>query len=916
MLRIHQQTSVDAAKTYLTTADYYSQGDQTIGLWGGKGASMLGLSGTIEKADWDALCENRHPETGAKLTQRQKSNRRVGWDFNWNVPKSVSVVQALTGDDRLKEAVREAASETMLDVEADVKTRVSIGKGKTTRVTGNLVWGEYLHLESRPVKGVCDPNLHVHSFVMNSTFDPVEQKWKALDLSDVKRDAPFYEAMFHNRLAKKVQDLGYAVERTNERWELAGIPKAMRDKFSKRTQEIEAKAKKKGIVDAKAKGELGAKTRAGKQELSLTPDELREDWRSRLSLDEGHLLHQVAGQSHPVEWQSGLAEIAVAHAIKHCFERKSVISEKRLLAEALRFGVGQVTLADVKQEMNSQGVLVREHRGQRMATTAAILAEESRMLRFAREGRGACDPLVGTNQKLERTWLNTDQQKAVRHLWETSDRVAVIRGAAGVGKTTLLQEAVAGIEQHGKKVYVFAPTAEASRVVLRDEGFKDAETLARLLIDPEMQRAVQDQVILIDEVSLVSSRQMAQVFDLAESAHARVILLGDRQQHGSVERGAVLRLLETEAGIRPAEVLEIQRQKETYKQAVRYLSEGYTAEGFAYLDAMNWIKEDSMEKGHQQLATDYVAAIRAGTRMQRLLMVNPTKTQKHRHTLAVRAELQKEMKRLLVISPTHAQGHLLTQALRDELRKEGFLGTQEHEVAILRNANLTVAERGDRVQLQAGDVLQYHQNAQGHHSGERLVVQEGMSLPLDQAERYQVYRQDSIRLAEGDLIRITKGGTVGKHRLNNGDVFQLKGFTPAGHLQLSNGWVLDKSFGHIDYGLVNTSQKSQGKTVDRAFVAIAEQSLPAVSQESFYVSASRAKHQVTVYTDNKDALQEAIQKSDPRLTATELLGMPGRRLEHNKAQRFHRLRRFYRALVDRSSTVNTRNQQREVAYDR
>lgn len=890
MLRIRQQTSVDAAKSYYSTADYYSQGEQTIGRWGGKGAAMLGLAGTIQQQDWDALCENRHPETGARLTQRQKDNRRVGWDFNWNVPKSLSVVQALTGDERLKEAVSEAAHETMLDVEADVKTRVSVGKGKTARLTGNLLWGEYLHLESRPVNGICDPNCHVHAFVMNSTFDPVEHKWKALDLRDVKRDAPYYEAMFHNRLAKKVQDLGYAIERTKERWELVGISKAMRDKYSKRTKEIEEKASELGIIDPKAKEKLGAMTRAGKKELKLTPDELRQEWRSRLNLDEEHLLHQVAGQGYPVVWLPGLAKQALAHAIEHCFERKSVISEKRLLAEALRYGVGQVTLDEMNQEMHKQGVLVREHRGQRMATTAAILAEESRMLRFAREGRGACTPLVGTDQKLERTWLNADQQKAVRHLWETTDRVAVIRGAAGVGKTTLLQEAVAGIEQHGKKVFVFAPTAEASRKVLRNEGFKNAETLARLLIDPELQRAVKNQVILIDEVSLVSSRQMAQVFDIAEHANARVIMLGDRQQHGSVERGAVLRLLETEAGIKPAEVLEIQRQKDQYKEAVRYLSEGYTAKGFAKLDEMKWIKENPSDQRYQQLAADYVAALQAGTPFQRLL----------------------------VISPTHVEGHVVNEALRAELRKEGLIGKRDREVAVLRNANLTVAERSDRVQLQEGDLLQYHQNGKGHRSGERLVVHEGVALPLDQAERYQVFRQDSICLTEGDLIRITKGGTtlVGKHRLNNGDVFQLKGFDKAGNLVLSNGWILDKSFGHIDHGRVQTSHSSQGKTVDQAFVAIAEQSLPAVSQESFYVSASRAKHQVTVYTDNKEALREAIQKSDPRLTATELLVKHKHKPERQKSQRLQRLRRLYRTLVDRTSSLKARNQQREIANER
>ena len=57
----------------------------------------------------------------------------------------------------------------------------------------------------------------------------------------------------------------------------------------------------------------------------------------------------------------------------------------------------------------------------------------------------------------------------------------MIRGAAGVGKTTLLKEAVSGLEQSGHKVCAFAPSADASRGTLRSEGFASANTLARRL---------------------------------------------------------------------------------------------------------------------------------------------------------------------------------------------------------------------------------------------------------------------------------------------------------------------------------------------------------------------------------------------------------------------------------------------------
>ena len=55
------------------------------------------------------------------------------------------------------------------------------------------------------------------------------------------------------------------------------------------------------------------------------------------------------------------------------------------------------------------------------------------------------------------------------------DKVTALRGGAGTGKTRMMQSTVA-IEATGKKVYTFAPSAEASRGVLASEGFKNAET--------------------------------------------------------------------------------------------------------------------------------------------------------------------------------------------------------------------------------------------------------------------------------------------------------------------------------------------------------------------------------------------------------------------------------------------------------
>src|ERR1700726_2611820 len=95
MIRITQQDSAGAAKRYYATADYYSEGQELVGSWGGKGAARLGLEGTVDKLSFERLCDNLDPTTGKKLTVRTRSERTVGYDFTFSVPKSVSLLYAM-----------------------------------------------------------------------------------------------------------------------------------------------------------------------------------------------------------------------------------------------------------------------------------------------------------------------------------------------------------------------------------------------------------------------------------------------------------------------------------------------------------------------------------------------------------------------------------------------------------------------------------------------------------------------------------------------------------------------------------------------------------------------------------------------------------------------------------------------------
>ena len=862
MLRIIQNTSAAGAKNYYISAsmaEYYTEGQELTGIWRGEGAARLGLSGAVQKEAWEALCDNRQPVTGEPLTPRRKQERRVGWDFNFHVPKSLSLLYGLTQDDRILEAFRASVNETMRMMESEVKTRVRKGGKSEDRIAGNMVWGEFIHTTARPINGIPDPHLHAHCFIFNATFDNAENRWKAAQIGDIKRDAPYFEAAFHSSISRRLAELGIPIERTRNGWEVAGVDKSTLAKFSRRTEkiektllELEAKAEQKWR-EATAKGEkvgkktinkyeLGATTREPKQN-NLTMQELHKEWRSRLYGDERSGLARIAEcvGGPPIPENVRGAKAAVLLAIDHCFTRKSVLPERELMTQALKWSVGLASVQTTEHAIRDQKFIVAERNGQRLLTTNEVLNEELRMCDYARQGRGTRPVLGKASHEFSRDWLNSEQRKAVQHVLSSPDKVIIIRGAAGTGKTSMMQEAVGGIEAGGKQVFTFAVSTDASRSVLREAGFATADTVAQLLKNEKLQEEIRGQVIWIDEASQLGTRQMTQIFDLSEKLDARVILSGDRYQHGSVERGAALRLLETEAGLIPAEIKNIQRQEGAYRQCVQALSEGRTADGFRQLDQLGWVREVNEADRYRLLAADYVSAVKAG-------------------------------KTALAVSPTHFEREKINNEIRSELQRVGKLSKVQRQFHSLVNANLTPAERRDPLSYLPGDVLVFHQNAKGYRKGERVVVGEG-ALPLDQASRFQVFHRGAMDIASGDAIRATQNGKTvdGKHRLSSGATYTTKGFTKSGDIRLTNGWTVAKDFEHLTYGYCVTSHASQGKTVKRVFIGQSSDSFAASSREQFYTSVSRGREQATIYTDDKEALREAVDRSDERLTATELV---------------------------------------------
>lgn len=839
----------------LKREDYYSEGQEISGDWNGLAAQRLGLAGAVTQKDFDSLCDNKMPGTGERLTQRNKTNRTVGYDFNFHCPKSVSVAYEFTKDERILDAFKLSVSQTMREIESEIKTRVRKNGADENRTTGNMAWAEFIHFTARPVNGVPDPHLHAHCYTFNMTWDDAEMKWKAGQFRDLKADAPYFEATFHARFSRRLAELGYCIERTAKGWELAGIPQRVLDEFSKRTEQVEQKAKELGITSAKGKDGLAALTRERKQK-QFSKQQLNEFWQARVSADEqlairNNLQNQVPESPKISEMK------AMDYAIQHCYERASVVTDKELLRHAFRFGVGDVDVVQIKRQLLRDELVKENIDGRQWLTTKEVLAEEKRLIDFVTDGKGKFKPFGSGNYEFQNKILSDEQRAAVLHILHSTDLVTAIRGGAGTGKTTMMKEAVAAIESTGPKVFTFAPSAEASRGVLRsDAGFANAETIEALLQNEKLQQQVRGQVIWIDEAGLLSVRTLARVADLAEKVNCRLILSGDTAQHRAVERGDALRILETHANLQAAELTEIRRQKaDAHKAVVADLRIGNLENAFTKLDKLGMLREMDADQRHEALATEYATAVCEG-------------------------------KSALVISPTHAEGERVTREIRAKLKAARKLADDEREYIQLKNVQWTAAQRADGRNYQAGQIVQFHQNIAGFRRGDRVMVKscgehgvlvqrmnsETASLPLDMATRFQVYESRKIALVAGDMIRITQNGfTNDKHRLNNGDLKQVKGFTKDGDIKLTNGWVVSKDYGNLAHGYCLTSYSSQSKGVDRVFVAEGSESFRAADREQFYVSASRFKEALTIYTDDKHQLLEAVRKSSHRFSAMDLV---------------------------------------------
>jgi hypothetical protein len=632
----------------------------------------------------------------------------------------------------------------------------------------------------------------------------------------------------------------------------------------------------------------------------LTLDDCREYWESKRTPEEKRALEETLRRAklglnpkpEPVTAE------AAAFAIAHQFERNSVVRTTDLEVTAMERMMGRGRPEDVLPELKRQGVLVKD--GQ--ATTEKVWAQERRITAFARETRGSMAPLGVNGQQPDLTGMTRDQKTATRHVWESPDQLVLIRVGAGTGKTTAMRTAVAGT---GKPVVVLSPSSDASRSELREQGFKDADTVVAFLGNEEQQEQARGGVIWCDEAGMLAIDDLEALCTVCKNLGAKLVLQGDPLQHKSVARhGNMLNVLHDFAGLPVAELKEIKRQEGDYAAAVAAIRDGAWEKADKILRRLGWVMEG---EGHQALVEEYAKAIK--------------------ETKAVKVDGKVEMvpKSVIVVDPTHKDGDALSQQLRALRRSEGLVVGEDKAFPQLVPPSWTSAEKLDARRYAGDEVIRFFRNTGPFKAGQRVKATELLpALSKVNAKHFQVYGEQSIKLAQGDIIRLTAGGkSKDGHRVDNGRIDRIASFTDSGDPVLANGWVLDKRFGHWKHGLVTTSHAAQSKTQDIVLAAMNKASLGAIGAEQAYVTISRGRERGMVFTDlPRQELLDAMRRSDLRRSATELMSTPAARKKHHEKTRTfaQRMRTRYRRLRERTEdTVKTMTRNREpqhVAFTR
>jgi hypothetical protein len=179
-------------------------------------------------------------------------------------------------------------------------------------------------------------------------------------------------------------------------------------------------------------------------------------------------------------------------------------------------------------------------------TTKAVLEQERGILADAGAlTRQSAHPVGTWTMQAARSSRTLDGEQERALVYATQGQgLAVIRGRAGTGKSYTMAAIREAHESSGYRVIGLAPTNTVA-ADMRKDGFGEGRTVASEMLRQERGRETWDArtVVIVDEMGMLSHRDMARVLSHARETGAKVIGLGDERQLASVERGGMFALV-------------------------------------------------------------------------------------------------------------------------------------------------------------------------------------------------------------------------------------------------------------------------------------------------------------------------------------------------------------------------------------
>jgi conjugative relaxase-like TrwC/TraI family protein len=858
--------------------DYYTQGQTCVGQWIGKGAAELGLAGDVGRDQFSALLAGVHPNDGRVLVPAHANGRHAaGWDSVFSAPKSVSIQALIGGDHRLIQAHERAVKRTLQEVEKYAIAHQ--GHNRDRVVSANVVGAAFNHLAARPVGKSDhgpDPQLHTHVVLLNVTKRP-DRQWRGLDPIEIYRSQSYGSAIYRSELAREVQKLGYRVEVTapNGSWELQGYSREQVMAFSQRRQDIQQQLAAAGLSGPRAAQIAALNSRQAKGQYDETA--LKQEWKERaaeLAIDAAaiHRLAQSRGAGQGDHNAESLP--AVTFAARHTTEREAVVDRRQLEAAALQHATGRADLDGVRQaikQAEQAHTLLRAGKPdwtqpQGAFTTDETLALERQNVAIVKAGIDQSQPIA--EPAMVKQWaaskgLSPDQIGAAELSLTSKSWATAIEGLAGTAKTFTVGAIREFAEAQGYAVHGFGMTSGSVKA-LKAAGL-EAATVASLIAN-KLPRKTCPELWIVDESSLLATKPVNELLNIAKDAGIeRIVFVGDQRQHHAIEAGAPIRQFLAE-NMAVAELNVIRRQRDPeLKKAVELAAKGKPGEALDKLQEQARVHEiPDRDKRYQAIAANFLLGYQAG-------------------------------QTTLVVSPGNDERRELNQTIRNLLMASGQVDSKARHHPILVAKDLTKAELAYARNYAEGDVIHFSvaDKRQGIPRGSQLSVEavnrqantltlrgvgeRGIEASPARWKGAQVYQWEDRTIATGDRVQFRIHDKA--NHIANGEFATITALNDGeASLKFDGGRELSlplSQLRHIDYGYASTSHSAQGATVDRVIVnADSMRSHKLVNQPQFYVSISRARHDVRVFTDDVQALERAVGRNPRKAVAMEVIKPP------------------------------------------